>query len=162
MTPRPTRHSRRGAVLMEVLLALVLFVAAALAALGVLDRSMDSLTAVRQRDAGWDIARSAISRLEAGMATPETLAGPVRPEGSDAFDADAAQWEIEIDTQPSEFAELSRVTVRAVRRRAGGEPVVDAELHQLVRLLRSVEEPADIDPLSLLSPDPEPPSGGGS
>lgn len=148
----------RGALLLEMLLALGLFVVAALTISAAVDRGSGSI--IRQRDllrAG-DLARSAMARLEAGLATPETLSGAVPAWGMGdemegeaiasvegiAFDEDADEsgWEIEVEREASEFEGLSvvRVTARRVDSESG-DVLVEHTLHQLVRL---IEEGAEI------------------
>ena len=157
------RHgTRRGALLLEVMLALAIFVAGGLAILGLVRGSMLDLDHARQTLHAADVARSAMSRIEAGLANPATLNGPVelwdgRAAAESAYlDAgedlamgmdDAASvedplWELEVDTAPSQFADLSEVTVRARRLASPGSTRVVASytLRQLVRLGRRDED----------------------
>lgn len=129
----------RGAILLECLLALAIFVAAGVSVMALVDQATGSLERVRDVQRAADLARSTMSRLEAGIATPETMSGPVR---SIAFDSDAEEqetgWELEVETEPSDFQGLSRVTVRAIKRPFEGadRELASFTLTQLMRLQR--------------------------
>jgi hypothetical protein len=93
-----------------------------------------------------------MARIEAGLETPQTLNGPVRawqpdegaaapdggPRGSGVLDMAPADsgWELQIDTEPSQFRGLTRVTVKALKRASEGSDQTEASytLRQLVRL----------------------------
>ncbi len=133
---------RAGGVLLECIVALAVLVGVGLAILSLVDGSMAALGRARDAAKGAELARSAMSKIEAGVQSPESLHGPVKPwrddnDGSfdDALPA-AGAWELEIETEPSEFEGLTLVTVRAVKRgQSGGEDVEAlASLTQLVRL----------------------------
>lgn len=136
------REGRCGSILLECVLALALFIAVGMAVLAMTSRAAGSLEAVRDAQIAADIACSTMAQLEAGIATAETLHGPVpawRDERDGAFD-DSLQvetgWRVEIETQPSEFDGLTSVRVRAFRH-PPGEPerqLGGYTLHQLVRL----------------------------
>ncbi|MCC6659279.1 MAG: hypothetical protein IT437_00165 [Phycisphaerales bacterium] len=157
-------YSRRGALghagmlLLEVVAAIAVFVMGGMAILSLVGGSADSLSASRDAVKAVDLARSGMARLEAGLATPQNLPGPV-PLWDDDADAwlgddsapetggfaDAAPrpsgWELEVATEPSRFAGLTLVTVTAVKR--SGETVAASyTLRQLVRLGRGGEEGA--------------------
>jgi Tfp pilus assembly protein PilV len=146
---------RRGALLLEAMLALALFVSAGLAILALVRQSMAAFEHTAQAQQAVNIARSAMARIEAGIDEPATLVGPVSlwdgradAMSSESFNAsDGAPsmmsdvdvdelWELEIDSEPSEFAGMSKVSVRALRRAAPGADRVTASytLVQLVRL----------------------------
>ncbi|MBC7771966.1 MAG: hypothetical protein H7210_05690, partial [Pyrinomonadaceae bacterium] len=63
-----TRRSgaRRGTMLLEVMLALALFIGAGAAVLSIVGQSVGSLKATRERQHAVDLARSAMAELEAG------------------------------------------------------------------------------------------------
>jgi type II secretory pathway pseudopilin PulG len=133
---------RAGAILLELLLSIAILVAAGMAILGLVAQVVAGLQRSRDAQHAADLVRSAISRMEAGIAMPEALAGPVEawePAGADdAFD-DAPPapggWELEIDTQPTPFRGLTRVAVRALRRDSRtGRTDATFEIVQLVRL----------------------------
>ncbi len=138
---RANRASRRGAVLLECLLALALFVACGLSVMAMMDRAMASVAATRDAEIATDIARTAMAKIEAGLATPETMNGPVpawRDEGDASFDESLPTgelWNLEIETEPSAFEGLTRVSVRAYKQTPGSEQeLASFTLTQLVRL----------------------------
>ena len=71
------RTHHRGAILLEVILALSIFVTSGLAILTLVTQSTSRLTAIRDNETAADLARSAMAQIEAGLATPESLLGPV-------------------------------------------------------------------------------------
>jgi hypothetical protein len=117
------------------------------------DRTLSGLERTRLAAKAADLARSTVARIEAGLGTPQTLDGPVRPwpesddgrreedltEGIYAGGGVApppSGWEVEIQTEPSSFSGLTKISVRAFKRAAPGSEQIAAEytLHQLVRL----------------------------
>ncbi len=151
----------RGALLLEAILAVSIFVMAGLAISGAVSGSVDSLARSRDDLRAADLARSVMAKLEAGAANLRDLSGPVplweddeaaREGDSTEFEggfADAparpSLWEVEIETEPSEFAGLTRVSVRAFRWGAegpGSDVAVEYRLHQLVRLSETGEDRA--------------------
>jgi type II secretory pathway pseudopilin PulG len=137
---------------MEMMLALAVFVGAALAILSAIGQSAASLAAAKERQRAADLARSALSRIEAGIDTAETLSGPVPewqdeesdPEFDDSPPAPTG-WELTIRTTPfggvgrgGEAATgggLTLVEITALRRDPGrAAPAVTFTLRQLVRL----------------------------
>jgi Tfp pilus assembly protein PilV len=158
MRRRGSGQGGRGAVLLEVLLALALFVAVAMTTLGLTDRVIQSTMDLQEAQRAADLARTAMTRLEAGLATPETLSGAVRTEGSeDELGVISEGWEIEVQTSPSRFPELTEVTVRALRR-SGETVAAEFTLKQLVRLSREVQATTPEDPLAAMRGDPEAPT----
>lgn len=146
-------RGQRGVLLLEVLLALAIFVMAGGAILMLVDRAMRGLEHTRAAAQAADLARSTMARIEAGLGTPVTLNGPVRawPEsddgrreedltdgslGSGGIAPEETGWEVEIETDPSSFPGLTTVSVRAIKRSPPGSATVAAEytLRQLVRL----------------------------
>ena len=130
------RRLARGAILLEVLLALALFVAGALVIMAAMDGSAGAISRARDTARAADLARSAMSRIEAGQARPETMSGPVMDENGDVLEGEA--WELEVRTEPAGPAGLSKVTVRAMLRPATGSDreVASFELVQAMRLAR--------------------------
>jgi len=149
------RRRHRGALLMEVMLALALFAAGGLAILALVRESMSSLVRARQTMEASNIARSAMARIEAGIDDPAMLVGPVevwdgRAEAMTASDFNMSDdlpadetgmgvdpvWEIEVESLPSDFEGLSEVSVRAFRLASPGSERIVASytLTQLVRL----------------------------
>ncbi len=135
--------TRRGAILLEMLLAVALFAMAGLAIYGALDRAVDGSISTRERLRGADVAWSAIALIEAGVARPESLEGPVTERsplwsGADPgarVDAAATDrgWSLRIETEPGRFRGTTVVAVTAVRQE--GESESDwYTARQLVRL----------------------------
>ncbi len=132
---------------------------AGLAILGLVNGSVSSLSRSRDAIKAADLARSTMAKLEAGTATLRELSGPVplweddesTREGDDAAfsggfsDAPPrpSLWEVRIETEPSEFAGLTRVTVHAFRRGGAGfessEIAAEYTLRQMVRLSQRAE-----------------------
>lgn len=166
----------RGGVLLEVMLSLVLFVSASSVVLGLIRQSVASVERARERLDGLDLARSAISMIESGLASAETLSGPVSA-GPLAWDADSGapagfgdpaagpEWLIEIETERSEHPGLVLLTVRAVQETFDeSAPATSVTLRQLVRTAGGAEgEIGDVDDLfdGLVEPAPGA-SGGGT
>jgi type II secretory pathway pseudopilin PulG len=143
----------RGALLLEVLLALGLFVAAGMVVLSTVAQSVRSLQVAREKETAADLARSAMAKLEAGIETATTLNGPVpvwRDEGDtahvDAGPVVDSGWELEVETAPSEFEGLTIAVVTARRTRpllgSEGASPVSCTLRQLVRLSDRAEDKA--------------------
>jgi len=136
--------SRRGALLLEVILSLAMFAMAAMAILAALTQGTTALERVRDAALAVDLARTAMAEIEAGVASPATLNGPVpawhesaRAEESGAF-ADAPPsgtgWELVVETSPSGFPELTHVRVTSRKVSPMGATLASYTLHQLVRL----------------------------
>ncbi len=153
------RATSRGALLLEMLVAVGLFVVAGLAISGAMERGLGAMIRDREETKAADLARSAMAMLEAGIETPQTLNGPVRAwqddssmlEGDEQAGSvtqtfeegavDASGWELEVLTEPSEFEGLSLVSVTAMRLdTVSGEIAISHTLHQLVRLRDDAED----------------------
>jgi Tfp pilus assembly protein PilV len=137
-TDRRVESSRRGGMLLEVIVSLAIFVVAGGAILNLVTQTMTGLERSREQARAADLARSAMAKIEAGIETAQTLNGPVErsAEGAAAVGGVGGEgWELEIDTEPSQFRGLTRVSVNAVKR-VGEAARVEAEylLVQLVRL----------------------------
>ncbi len=134
-------NSRRGQLLLELLLSVAIFVAAAITISSIVRRAQDSLRQARDQHVAADLAHSALARIESGLATPESLSGPVPEWPSDDPDAPTGfddalptgAWRIEIATEASQFPGLTKVSVTARRDDPTLAPV-SFTLHQLVRL----------------------------
>lgn len=134
-------NSRRGQLLLELLLSVAIFVAAAITISSIVRRAQDSLRQTRDQHVAADLAQSALARIESGLATPESLNGPVPDWPSDDPDAPTGfddapptgAWRIEIATEASAFPGLTRVSVTA-RRDDPTLPPASFTMHQLVRL----------------------------
>ena len=134
--------TRRGALLLEVLLSLALFVMASLAILGIVRDAVGRLDDTRARLEAADLAHTAIAAIEAGLFEPTALNGPV-PQGGllaeddqDSGGVAAAPnpddlWSLEIETEPSAFPGLAFVRVTAYRGDFD-DPSASFSLRQLV------------------------------
>ncbi len=137
--------TRRGAILLELLLAVALFAMAGLAIHGALDRALDRSSSTAERLRGADLAWSAIALIESGAAQPESLDGPIDESsplwlGPDpGASADAPRegpwsgWELRIDTEPARFRGHVLVSVGVVRR-TGNDERLWYTARQVVRL----------------------------
>jgi len=132
-------------MLLEVMLALALFIGAGAAVLSIVGQSVGSLKATRERQHAVDLARSAMAELEAGIKSAEVLNGPVmrwqeqgEEAGSDGASGDSG-WELHVETQPTSFAGLSLVTITAVRSGHDENGPGAFTLRQLVRLFAGDE-----------------------
>jgi len=133
----------RAAILMELMIALAVFVLASLAVGSMLRQGVGALVRSQEQAKAADLARSTMARIEAGLARPEVLDGPVEPwqadptvwEGDSLADPDAGLaasvgggpggdggmritgpiWMLDVVSEPSEFEGLSLVTVTASR-----------------------------------------------
>ena len=137
---------QRGAVLLECVLALALFVACGLVVMSMMDRATNSVVYTRDAEEAVDVARTAMAKIEAGIATPQTLNGPVpvwHDEEDGTYDESlptGTLWTLEIGTEPSQFDGLTSVTVKAVKQAQGSdEELASYTLHQLVRLTEAKE-----------------------
>lgn len=119
--------TRRGAILLELLLAVVLFAMAGLAIHGALDRALDRSVSTSERLRAADLAWSALSLIETGAFQPETLDGPIDgvsplwfgPDPGAAVSVDEvgpwSGWELHVETEPSRFRGHTLVSVGVVR-----------------------------------------------
>jgi len=117
---------RRGALLLEVLLSLALFVMAGLTILTIVGDAIARLDDSRERLEAADLAHSAMAAIEAGLYDVNTLSGPV-PEGGlfndDDLDSGGIDmspelgdtWSLEIETDRSDFEGLSLVSISVLR-----------------------------------------------
>lgn len=96
MAPGPSqRRGQRGAVLLEVVLALVLFVAAASVLTGGLSSSLDSLERLRVNTHAADLAVTVLSELQMGLKS-------VSLNGPQPFDLPLEGWTWEVVSTPLE------------------------------------------------------------
>ena len=150
------RH--RGGLLLEVMLALAIFIGTALTILSAVAGASESLDASRLRQRATDLARSAIAKIEAGIETAETLNGPVpvwRDDDAESEEFDdelppPSGWELSIVTTPFGAGELTMLEVTAVKRtEVSGKTVATATLRQLVRLTPAVrDQVGEVDEVS--------------
>lgn len=148
MTGRPGIGGvhRRGALLLECLLAAAVLAAFGIAIWGVVGRSQDAAQRTRWEAMAADLARSAMAKIESGAARPESLQGPAYKNLESSGDrsgtigpTDSDLWELDIRTEASDFEHLTHVAVRAFRKRGeqSKDEAASYTLHQLVRLDRT-------------------------
>lgn len=144
---------RRGALLLELLISLVILVGAGLAVLGMLAQGVRSAREASESLKAIDYALSALAKIEAGIETPESLDGEI-PAWVDeqatlgaAFDESVPEpsgWRLEIDSSRAGHADLTMVTVRAVRERRSGEIGARFTASEFIRF--SSVDPDDANP----------------
>jgi hypothetical protein len=166
---RSPPSTRRGAMLLEVMLALALFVGAASFCLAATRSLFSAMERIDRRQRVIDLARSRLAELEAGQVTLGELrgewAGDVgsRPEDDDlAVEVAGPVWEIEVETSPSEFPGLTLVelTVREIDEAAApasDDGVADSfTLRQLMALRETDTEAYEVDEMLEGLPGVEP------
>ncbi len=137
----------RGAILLEVMLALGLFVGSAAFCLGVTRSMFAALERADRRQLAVDLACSRLAELEAGMVTLQELrgewAGGVGSLGDDT-DLEAAApvsaWEIEVTTLPSEYRGLSLIELTVTEVQPGTGAVSDDGVRYTLRQLIALRE----------------------
>lgn len=128
--------TRRGFLLLEIMLAVALAVLAAVAGFALLARLSDRVRQEQDRLIGADMACSALALIESGVATPENLHGSVQTGVISLEDVQAGalvrdpEYRLEIDTSQTQWAGLLQVDVSVLR--VDDERVVYAA-SQLVR-----------------------------
>ena len=154
-------HTRRalGGVLIEIIIAVALFVGAAGFTLGAMRSVFDGMDREDRRLHAVDLARSLMAELEARLINVADLRGPIdgrvgsrRASGGidEVLASDADQpvrtWRVEVHTDRSRFAGLSLVelTVReeSAASEGRGEPdeLISVTLRQLLPLRESASE----------------------
>lgn len=146
--------TRRGIVLMELLVSMAIFVGAAMLTLSVVQSSYENLFRAHQRQFAVDLARSKMAELEAGLIGVADLSNELVDQiGSiELFDAlsplsdpAAEEWLIDIQTQRTEFAGLTLVELSVFH---GDDPdTALATLRQLVQLRDALFEEYEEDEL---------------
>lgn len=141
--------TRRGGVLLEVMVAIAVFVMAALAVLASLNDGVGRARRIADAIEACDVARSAMSRLEAGLVSVESLQGPapiwmpeLDLEGFDDVPEVPNGWELRIATNPSAFEGLTEVAITAVLTDPRN-PGAELSSYTLVQLVRLREDPED-------------------
>lgn len=114
--------SRRGAILFELLVSIAIFIAAAAITLRAVSNGYESLRRAHQRQLAVDLARSKLAELEAGIISLTQLQSDfittigsidLTESASDLpREDDLTQWRYEVDTIPTEYADLTLIEVR--------------------------------------------------
>ncbi|MBL1216349.1 MAG: hypothetical protein D8M59_02520 [Planctomycetes bacterium] len=120
------RRNRHGAVLLEILIALALFVSSGAVILGAVSTIRMRFAANVDRTIAAHLAATRMAELEAGLTTAERIDGTVTDivAPSDAADDDVrvaidedaglgtGRWRLVVETERSRFSQLSAVTIR--------------------------------------------------
>ena len=139
---------RRGAIMLELLVSVALFVGAASVALSTSAHALRSVERSNREQYALDLARSKLAELEAGLITLADLReGDIDSVGSIELDpvrtaaapyAAVDEWRVDVQTSRSEFRGLSLVEVTISAEAAAGsrreEPEISITLRQLMRL----------------------------
>jgi type II secretory pathway pseudopilin PulG len=149
---------RRGSLLLEMVIALAVLVGGALTVLGAMRQGVSNAQRAAERMRAMDIAASTLAQIEAGIATPTELDGPVpsfEQDGVAAFDDLAPEptpWERRIETDRSSFGALTSITVTVYRAdevtrepESGAARVTLSGLVRTARLLEDDENPEDAE-----------------
>ncbi len=161
---------KRGSVLIEVLVAVAILVGSGTAIMAAADRGERLLRTSRDTAHAADLARSLLSAIEAGLVTPQNAPQTVRSNSSGAawlaLDADNNFPEVasdtghlraEVDTEPTAYPGLARLTVRVSRSNTDTETSPLFTLSQLVRLSPLGDDTAGESLLKeTTKPDPKP------
>lgn len=116
------RRSARGGVLLEVLVAIAVFVAAATVLLGLARDSIAALGRAEERELAVDLARDAMARLATGeLSMADLRAGRVEPAETGRVDGDAPE---------SSFASRFRVDARTQRTSYRGLVLVELSVFE--------------------------------
>ena len=157
MSRRPCHPMRRGAMLLEVMLAVVLFVGAASFCMVATRSLFGTLERIDRRQRAIDLARSKLAELEAGHVTLGELRGEwsgavgSRLENDDLeIEPRGPVWEMAVETSRSEFRGLTLVelTVSEITAETGPDEApagVSFTLRQLVALRETDTEAYEVD-----------------
>lgn len=132
-TRRRARRRRDGGILLELLLAIGIFAAAALFTLSALRSALDGVRRAELRARALDLAVSRLAELEAGLVSTGEL-GDERPR------PDGLVVQVEVMPGSSPTLVRARALVRESGRLAGGEPM--PELARCERLIEQRERTA--------------------
>jgi len=137
----------RGAILLEVMLALGLFVGSAAFCLAVTRSLFAALDRADRRQFAVDLARSRLAELEAGMVNLQELRGEWRGGvGSREDDVDlearapVRAWQIEVTTSLSEYRGLSLIELTVTEVQPGTGAASDDGVRYTLRQLIALRE----------------------
>ncbi len=142
----------RGAVLLEVLISLALFVGAGAFALAAMRTTFDNIERSRRDHMAVDLARSKMAEIEAGLVSLADLRGTLILEVGTVpaveEDADIGGWIAEVGTQRTEYRGLTLVELTVREDRPEDDPqAARFTLRQLVRLREELAEEYEEDDL---------------
>ncbi|MAT81177.1 MAG: hypothetical protein CMJ29_05975 [Phycisphaerae bacterium] len=126
---------RRGGLLLEVLVSIAIFVAAAAFCLRATSDVVTAMDRTEKRLVAADIARSAMSQLQAGtLALADLREGSLfSDESSDARLQTPGAWRVEVQTRPSLRPRLTVVTL-TVEEDTGSSTPATFVLRELIEL----------------------------
>jgi hypothetical protein len=151
--------NRRGGILLEVMLSMAIFVAAAAFVLSATRNVFNGLERSNREQQAVDLARSKMAELDAGLISIMDLRGSdIRRVGSidrygddDGAAASRLRWIVDVSTQRTAYRNLTLVEL-TVREDRDGADVASNTLRQIVRLReQDVEEYEPDDLLEGLS-----------
>jgi len=154
MSRRPDKDARRGGILLEVMVSMAIFIAAAAFVLSATRNVFSGLERSMRDQQAVDLARSKMAELDAELVSIMDLRdGVIRSVGSiEAYrDEDGPvdsrpAWIIEVSTERSEHANLTLVEL-TVREDRVGEDAARYTLRQLIRLREEDAEAYEEDDL---------------
>lgn len=139
----PSRRVRPAGVLLEVMIAIALFIGAGAFTLGAVNNTLNAIMYNQRQAMAVDIARSKLAELEAGLIdvadlreADGTAIGSIAP--SQLGDAAATLWEFDVRTTPTEYGNLSLVELTITE--SPDDPTVDPDslvsytIRQLIEL----------------------------
>lgn len=135
---------QRASVLLEVVVAIAVFVAAATVLLGLARDSIAAVNRAEERELAVDLARDGMARVATGELTLADLrAGRIEPAETGRVDGNApespfaSRFRVDVRTQRSPFKGLILVELRVFDAAAPRDSVALCTLRQLVRTARS-------------------------
>ena len=152
-------RSPRGAILLEAVIALAIFLAVAAFVLAASRRSLGVARAAALEARSTDLARSALAAIDAGLVPTAALDGGdglleaigwLDPEDAAAdaagFDAGRGRWSVEVTMDPSGFAGLTMAEVVAWWSPPGMDTAPDDPEAEARVSLRGLVRLADAEP----------------
>lgn len=188
---QPSSHRRSGLILLEVIVALAVFVAAAAMTLQITSSLLDSLHRARTTQMAEDIALSLMAELEAGLITLRDMrtGATATVRGLTTMEDEPAEndpiFELEVIARRSEYAGLSYVELSVTEIAAGGGMIAmpatddtpprpsatvrrlvpvtdeDVEAYEQDEMLEDIDTDLPGSPGSSGSPLNQPPAGAG-
>lgn len=155
---------RRGAVLLEAIISLAIFLAVAAFVLTASRQSLEATRMASLEARGADVARSALAAIDAGLVSTAALdggdelleaIGAIDPADElDTFASETGRWQLDVVIDPSEFTGLSLATVTAAWVAAGTDggglsevgAETDATVSIVLRGLVRLNDAEDWDP----------------
>ncbi|KAA0216276.1 MAG: type II secretion system protein [Leptolyngbya sp. PLA3] len=163
---------KRGAMLLEVMVAMAILLMASMTLGGIVMQSVTSMDRARKTMQACDLARSTLALIEAGLVDPMSASGPATRWDASMFlpSADMGggqtveddlrsmeppgppvagsptlggpEWTVEVETEPTELAGLYMVTVTAAL--VSGQTDATEASYTLRQVVRLGSEPEDV------------------